>query len=583
MERKLTAIFAADVVGFSRLMELDEPGTLASLNAHRSEVIDPKISEHQGRIVKLTGDGLLAEFQSVLNAVACAAAIQRAMAERTRETPQERRMEFRIGVNLGDVIVEGDDIFGDGVNVAARLEGIAEPGGVAVSAPVRDLIGDRLDIAFEDIGDQILKNIARPVRVFQIRTGAGPAGKSVGSIHRLFALPTKPSIAVLPFENISGDPQQEYFADGLVEDLITGLARIPSLLVIARNSTFTYKGRTVDVRQVGRELGVRYVLEGSVRKAANRIRVTGQLVECAGATHVWAEKMEGSAEDIFDLQDRMVMSIVGVLEPAMRRAEIERALRKRPDALDAYDLYLRALPHVYANSPDETERALHLLEEALRRDPNYPVAHAYAAWCLEQRYFRGGFHEQDKSIALEHARAADSLGADDPQALSIAAFVQANLTHDYDTAILAIDRSLEMNSNSALALGFSSLVAAHSVRIERAIEHALKALRLSPLDPLNYHPYCALALANLFTERFAEAGTYAALAIRSNPSFSVAYAYLVAAQVGLDNFDAAGAGASRLLEVAPEFTVSGFARMGLFRPTQMNALTSALKAAGLPA
>jgi adenylate cyclase len=248
MERKLAAILAADMVGFSRLMEADEPGTLLSLKAYHSELVDPKISEHHGRIVKLTGDGMLAEFQSVLNAVACAVAVQRSIADRNQGIPAARQIEFRIGVNLGDVIAEGDDIFGDGVNVAARLEGIARPGGVAVSAAVRDLVGDRLDIVFEDIGEQTLKNIARPVRVFRIQCNAQPSLEASGSIQQPFALPTKPSVAVLPFQNLSGDPQQDYFADGLVEDLITGLAKIPSLFVIARNSTFTYKGRTVDVR-----------------------------------------------------------------------------------------------------------------------------------------------------------------------------------------------------------------------------------------------------------------------------------------------------------------------------------------------
>ncbi|MDK1373477.1 MULTISPECIES: adenylate/guanylate cyclase domain-containing protein [unclassified Sinorhizobium] len=581
MERRLAAILAADVVGFSRLMEADEPGTLTSLMTHQGELLNPKIAEHSGRVVKLIGDGILAEFQSVLDAVACAVDIQRAMIVRNDPIPPDRRIEFRIGINLGDVILENGDIFGDGVNVASRLEGIARPGGIAVSAAVRDLVRERLDIAFEDTGDQHLKNITRPIRVYQLHLET-QMPNAANLIDTPFALPKRPSIAVLPFENMSGDPRQDYFADGLVDDLITELAKIHSLFVIARNSSFSYKGRSVDVKQVARDLGVRYVLEGSVRQSANRIRITGQLVEGTGATHVWADRLEGFAEDLFDLQDHFVTSIVGALEPSMRRAEIERALRKRPDALDAYDLYLKALPHTHANSPAETQKALQLLEEALKRDPNYALAHAYAAWCREQSYFRGGLDERDKSLALEHCNAAFNFGVDDPQVLSIAAFVQANLTHDYDAAIIVLDRSLELNHNSALAYGFSALVNAHSQRNERAIEHALLALRLSPFDPLNYHPYCALTLAYWFSGRFEEAATYAALAAGANPNFSVAYAYLAAAYVELSNFDAARAAAKRLIELAPSFTINAFTRMGPFRPASMQSLANALKKIPLP-
>lgn len=581
MERRLAAILAADVVGFSRLMEADESSALSSLIAHQSELLNPIIAEHNGRVVKLIGDGILAEFQSVLEAVACAVDIQRAMIVRNHPIPPDHRIEFRIGINLGDVILENGDIFGDGVNVASRLEGIARPGGIAVSAAVRDLVRERLDIAFEDTGDQYLKNITRPIRVYQLHLEA-QTPDAANLIDTPLALPKRPSIAVLPFENMSGDPQQDYFADGLVEDLITELAKIPSLFVIARNSSYSYKGRPVDVKQVARELGVRYVLEGSVRQSANRIRITGQLLEGTGATHVWADKLEGFAEDLFDLQDRFVTSIVGALEPSLRRAEIERALRKRPDALDAYDLYLKALPHTYANTPAETQKALSLLEAALKRDPNYALAHAHAAWCHEQSYFRRGFDERDKTLALEHCNAALNLGVDDPQALSIAAFVMSNFTHDYDAAINILDRALELNHNSALAYGFSALVNAHSQRNERAIEHALLALRLSPFDPLNYHPYCALTLAHWFSGRFGEAATYAALAVGANPNFSVAYAYLAAAQVELNNFEAAAAAAKRLVEIAPSFTIGGFTRMGPFRPGSMQSLANALGKLPLP-
>ncbi len=582
MERRLTAILAADVVGYSRLMGVDEAATLASLKGHRRELVDGKIAEHHGRIVKLTGDGMLVDFPSVVDAVACSAEIQRGMAGRNEDVPQDRRIEFRMGINLGNVIVEGDDIFGDGVNVAARLETLAKPGGISISATVRDHLGDRLDLVYEDMGEQTLKNIARPIRVFDVGWDGGPAAPLAKASAEPLVVPARPSIAVLPFTNMSGDPEQEYFADGLVEDLITNLSKMPGFFVIARNSTFTYKGKAVDIRQVARDLGVRYVLEGSVRKAANRVRITGQLVEGAGATHVWAEKFEGAVEDIFDLQDRMVASIVGALEPTLRRAEIERALRKRPDMLDAYDFYLRALPHAYANTPADTDEALRLLAESLRLDPNYAAAHAYSAWCREQRFFRGGFHPQDRAAALEQATIALKFGTDDPQALSIGAFVHAMITHDYESALGALDRALEMNGNSALAFGFIALVRSMSERYERAIEHALKALRLSPFDPLNYHPYLALAFAYLFTNRFEEAAANASLAVQSNPGFSFSHAVLAASLANLGQIDATRAAAQRLLEIAPGFTIGSIVQMEFVRPSLMGLYAAALRKAGLP-
>ena len=426
VERRLAAILAADVAGYSRLMGADEEGTLARLTAHRRELFDPAIAKHRGRIVKTTGDGLLAEFASVVDAVRCAAEVQAGMAE--RNLAATTRIDFRIGINVGDIVMQDDDIFGDGVNIAARLEGIAKPGGIAISASVREQLGDRLALDFEDIGDQALKNIARPVRVFHVAWG-GAARRAGSPAPEALAVPVKPSVAVMPFANMSGDPEQEYFADGLVEDLITNLSKMPGFFVIARNSAFAYKGKSVDIRTVARELGVRYVLEGSVRRASNRVRITGQLIDGSTGNHVWAEKFEGSFEDVFDLQDRLTESIVGALEPTLRRAEIERARGKRTEMLDAYDLYLRALLHAFDNTLAENAEAIHLLNEAVRLDPNYAVAHAHAAWCHEQRWFRGGFNLDDRTAALKHASLAISLGPDDPEALSIAAFVEANIAN----------------------------------------------------------------------------------------------------------------------------------------------------------
>jgi len=334
------------------------------------------------------------------------------------------------------------------------------------------------------MGDQQVKNMAEPVPAYRVvLDGVSPGGRTPAPL----PLPSKPSIAVLPFQNMSGDPEQEYFADGVVEEIITALSRLRWLFVIARNSTFVYKGKAVDIRQVARELGVHYVLEGSVRKAANRLRITGQLVEGDAGTHVWADKFEGSLEDVFDLQDRMTESIVGAIEPSVRRAEIERARRKRPDKLDSYDLYLRALPHAVANTPADGDQALQLLNEALRLDPNYAAAHAYAAWCHQQR-FRNGLLPEDKAAAITHAEAAIRGGMDDPQALSIGAFAQALITHDFANAIMLLDRALEMNGNSALTLRFLSQLLAFNEQYDRAVELALKALRLSPIDPMTITP-----------------------------------------------------------------------------------------------
>jgi adenylate cyclase len=339
VERRLAAILAADVAGYSRLMGADEEGTLAALKAIRRELGDPKIAEHRGRIVKTTGDGLLVEFGSVVDAVRCAVEVQRAMADRNAGTRAEKRIEFRIGIHQGDIIVEDGDIFGDGVNLAARLEGVAEPGGICVSGRVRADATGKVDVAFDDLGEQSLKNIARPLRVYRVRLAEVPA---MDTPTPTLALPDKPSIAVLPFANLSGDPEQEYFADGMVEEIITALSRIRWLFVIARNSSFTYKGQAVDVKQVGRELGVRYVLEGSVRKAGGRVRITGQLIDATSGTHLWADRFDGSLEDIFDLQDKVAISVAGVIEPTLQAAETARSAARPTADLTAYDLYLRA-------------------------------------------------------------------------------------------------------------------------------------------------------------------------------------------------------------------------------------------------
>jgi adenylate cyclase len=360
--RRLTAILAADVAGYSRLMGIDEEGTHERLKAHLGELVNPKISEHRGRVVKNTGDGLLAEFPSVVDAVRCAVEIQRGMIDRE---PEEQRIRFRIGVNLGDVIAEAGDIFCDGVNVAARLEALAEPGGICVSRVVRDQVRDRLDYTFEDMGEQQVKNIARPVRVYRVLTAEKSAAKAP------LSLLEKPSLAVLPFQNMTGDPEQDYFVDGTVEEITAAISRLRWLFVIARNSSFTYKGRAVDVRQVAQELGVRYVLEGSVRKADNRVRITAQLIDATTRRHIWVERFDGVLDDIFEVQDQVASRVAGAIEPRLRLSEIERASRKPIRSLDAHDLYLQALHQFHNYSKESLCEAVALLKRALAIEPSY--------------------------------------------------------------------------------------------------------------------------------------------------------------------------------------------------------------------
>ena len=400
--RRLAAILAADVAGYSRLMGADEEGTLERLKALRQELVDPKIAEHHGRLVKTTGDGLLVEFPSVVDAVRCAVEVQQAMPERNTSAGTDNHIELRIGINLGDVIVEGDDLYGDGVNIAARIEALADAGGVLVSNTVHDHVRDRLPFVFDDLGEQQVKNIVRPVRVYRVRDAATKSS-SAG-----LPLPDKPSIAVLPFTNMSGDPEQEYFTDGMVEEIITALSRIRWLFVIARTSTFTYKGQSVDVKQVGRELGVRYVLEGSVRKAGDRVRITAQLIDAASGAHLWADRFDGSFEDVFDLQDKVASSVAGVIEPALQVAETARSASRPTDDLAAYDLYLRAYAMVWSSSSRQTPEALQLMEQAITRDPRYGPALAWAAFCCYRLVMdgRSGDPVVDRRKGADFARRA---------------------------------------------------------------------------------------------------------------------------------------------------------------------------------
>ena len=574
--RRLAAILAADVVGYSRMMGADEEGTLAAIKAIRRELFHPKVAEHHGRIVKTTGDGALVEFPSAVDAVRFALDAQRGAAERNANIPEDRRIEFRIGINVGDIISDEGDIYGDGVNIAARIEPLAAPGAICLSDNAFQQIKGKLSVDVTDMGEQQLKNIAQPVRVYGIRPAGGADSPPA------LSLPDRPSIAVLPFQNMSGDPEQDYFVDGMVEDIITGLSRIKWLFVIARNSTFTYKGRAVDVKQVGRELGVRYVLEGSVRKAADRVRITGQLIDTATGAHVWAERYDRKSDDIFALQDEITLSVVGAIEPSLRMAEIERVKRKRSDSLDAYDLVLQSQPDVYSRIPERCSKALSLLDRALTLDPTYALAHAYAAECHHSILLRGGGGEQHRAASIRHAETAIEHGHDDASALAFAGFVIGMDKHDRAAAFTAFDAALSVSPSSALTYILGSLILAFGGEAERAVEWSDRGLRLSPLDPYRNAAFVSCAFAHFHLGRYEEAAAAGRKAIQSSPGFSVGHAALAAPLVKLGRLEEAKAVAARVLELQPTFgCIRNFAAVDC-APALAAALAETLRAAGLP-
>ena len=581
--RRLAAILAADVAGYSRLMGADEEGTLAAFKTHRRELIDPLISQHQGRIVKTTGDGLLIEFASIVDAVRCAVVMQQGMEGRNSGVQEGQRIRFRVGINVGDVIVDGDDIFGDGVNVAARLQALAEPGEICVSATVREHVAERLPIGFADLGEHSVKNIARPVHVYRIETRIEPRAAAPGPEPALLALPDRPSIAALPFTNMSGDAEQDYFADGMVEDILTGLARIKWLFVIARNSSFAYKGKSVDVKQAGRELGVRYVLEGSVRKSSNRVRVTGQLIEAETGRHVWADRYDRTLDDIFAIQDELTMSVVAAIEPSLRQAEIERVKRKRPENLDAYDLLLQALPHVYPAMPEGAATALTFLESALAKEPAYAQAHGFAAWAHEILFARGGGREENRLGAVRHAHAAIAHGRDDAIALSLGGFALGAVAHDRAAARQAFEAALALSPSCALTYIFGSVVMVLAGDADRGIEWGERALRLSPFDPISYGPLLSITLGRFQRGEYEAAAEAAHKTFQANPYWSTAHVLLAATHAQLGRLDAAKSAAARVLELQPGYTISGFRAAFDIHASLAAPISEALRVAGLPA
>jgi adenylate cyclase len=582
--RRLAAILAADVAGYSRLMGVDEEGTHERLRAHFQELVDPKITEHRGRIVKNTGDGMLTEFPSVVDAVRCAVEVQRGMAERNTGTPPEKRIEFRIGINLGDVIAEGEDIFGDGVNIAARLEALAEPGGICISRVVRDQVRDRLDYTFEDLGEQQVKNISRPVRVYRVRDGAASIEEPLPASPRPLPLPDTPSVAVLPFSNMSGDPDQEFFADGIAEDIITALSRFPSLFVIARNSSFIYKGRAVDVKQVGRELGVRYVLEGSLRKSGDRIRVTAQLVEAETGKHVWAGRYDRDLVDIFALQDEITEAVTIAVAPAIADAERQRAMRKPPQSLDAWAAYQRGLWHSEKYTAEDNRIAEHFFQQAIELDPTF--AGGYNGLAISRITAATRFATID---LVEAARSAEELArralALDPSnaggctCLSWALLLRG----DFEGALSEAHRALVLSPSLAGAHSTMGAVLIFSGRLKEGLAEEQTALRLDPRSPTRADHLLRIAAGHYFCGAYEDSVEAAKQAIRSQPNSPLPYRFLAAALGQLGRTEEAAEALQRHVAIAPA-ALESFVRYGLpfFRSEEHAHLVDGLRKAGMP-
>jgi adenylate cyclase len=595
VQRRLMAILAADVVGYSRLMGVNEVATLQALKAHRREVVDPAIAAHHGRIVKTTGDGMLVEFASAVDAVNCAMTVQRSMADRNDDMATNAngnpRIVFRIGINVGDIIIDGDDIFGDGVNVAARVEAECEPGGVYLSANAFEQIRSKTSFAFEDMGERHLKNIDRPVRVYSARAGGMTvAAQNIEQANisglqdtgRPLPLPEKPSIAVLPFQNMSGDPEQEYFADGMVEDIITALSRFKSLFVIARNSSFVYKGKAVDIKKVARELGVRYVLEGSVRKAGGRVRITGQLIEADTDRHLWADKFDGALEDVFGLQDQVTSSVVGLIAPKVEQAEIERARQKPTDSLDSYDLYLRGM--ALMNKRGSLTKAREFFVKAFEHDPEYGAAYAMTAWTLlMQPSVRGVPLTAEKyADAIRLANLGSRLGSDDAFTLAKCGHVLTYLGHEYDRGASMVEQAVALNPNLAMAWHSRGWVSLMCGEAERALESFDQMIRLSPLDPLRLGAWNGSSFASFCLCRYEDGYSSAMKSIQLVTDVHTLGAYIVNA-VRAGRTTEAREAVGQLLKLQPDFRASDARETFPIRVREVQEqIGAALREAGLP-
>jgi adenylate cyclase len=575
VQRRLAAILAADVVGYSALMQRAEEATYAEFERLKRELIGPSLSRHEGRLIKTTGDGALVEFASPLAAMRCAVEIQDHLA--SGSSP----LRLRVGLNLGDVIVGQDgELYGDGINIAVRLEGVADPGGVLISEKVYSEVEGKLDVRFEDRGEQQLKNISKPIRAYAVLAGTYSAlTESLGAAP---PLPDKPSIAVLPFENMSGDPEQEYFADGMVEEIITALARFKSLFVIARNSSFAFKGKAVDIKEVGRRLGVRYALEGSVRKASGKIRITGQLIDAVTGTHIWADRFERDLTDVFALQDEVTAAVVSAIQPKLLQAEIAMATRRRPENLTAYEFYLRAMQQSYLTTREGVAETLRLAHRALELDPRFGLVAALAGFCHMRNVTLGYADDPqlERKEAVRLLRLALSVDDGDPDTLVYASAISAWMVGDRESEIEMADRAVALNPNSSLAWGCRGWVYKIAGLSEEAVRSFEYAIRMSPIDPLLHRGFVGMAMAFIELRRFDEAIVAGKKALRQTPSYSTAHRCLASAFAHLGRDAEAGEAAARMLEVDPDFTISAFITRG--GQTNAKLYIEGLRKAGLP-
>ncbi len=586
MERRLVAVLAADVAGFSRLTDVDEVGTLRMLAAQRA-ILDAAIFRHRGRIANTAGDSVLAEFSSAVNAVQCAVEAQKALLDATEGAPADRRVLFRIGIHVGDVMVRGGDLLGNGVNVAARLEALADAGGIVLSASAHEQVRKILPLAYTELGPQSVKNIEEPVRAFAI--GPAPAGASLPGDGKLLSLPDKPSIAVLAFQNMSSDPEQDYFADGIADEILTALSRFRELFVIARTSSFTYKGKTVDVRRIGRELGVRYVLEGSVRKAGGRLRITGQLVDAASGVQVWSDRFEGNEEDIFDLQDRVASAVVNAVAPKIEQAEITRAVAKATDSLDAYDYFMRASACIYRWGRSDLEEAEVLLKKSIELDPKFAAAYAGAIWCLAWRVVNFWTDDlaTDAARCGELARQAVDLAPDDANVLSIAGYSLAQVGAEFDEGIALINRAVNLNPNLARAWFVSAVVHIFIGKPETAIEHNERAMRLSPRDIVLHLMMHTMARACFYCGRLDEAIAWSTRAMRESPhSHEGSILHLAASYAFTQRPEEASSALAKFLAIHPQARLSNLWQLSHPRavraPDLVSKLKEGLRLAGMP-
>ncbi|MFQ5955229.1 MAG: adenylate/guanylate cyclase domain-containing protein [Kiloniellales bacterium] len=579
ISRKLAAILAADVVGYSRLMEADEAGTLGKLKSHRKQLIDPAIAQHRGRIVKTTGDGVLGEFASVVDAVECAVEIQLGMSGRNTNVREGQRIEYRIGINLGDVIVDGEDIYGDGVNVASRVEGLADPGGICISGTVHEHVEGKLDLMFEDLGQQKVKNIKRAVQVYRVPVASEAASADGPALE----LPDKPSIAVLPFVNMSGDPDQEYFGDGIAEDIITGLSRISALFVIARNSTFAYKGKAVDVKRIARDLGVRYVLEGSVRKAGERLRITAQLIDAPAGRHIWAERYDRRLVDMFDLQDEIARSVVATCQTQLDLSEgLFAESSARPD-IRVWDLLSRAWRMMYRLTERSLREARHLAERAVELDPSSGRAHRVLAVIDYHLVWMGYTNDGRRTLESARKSAESAVRLDDGDEY---AHWGKGLVHmacgEHEEAIGEFQRALEINPNCSLAYGSLGTVLAFAGRTEESIANIELAIRSNPRDPSIFFRFSGLAIANFVAGDYDAAIEWARKSVQRKPDWYQGHIVLAASFSRLGRIDEARQAVRKYLERFSDAGVSKLKSLPFKNDADRDALLDALRTAGLP-